>query len=283
MLDCVTEAQAHYLLFIGKEERRVRTVTGLSHGLGVTKAAASVMVSKLERDGLLERDGRELKLTPRGKAVITELQGKQEEICAWMRRSGLNGRDLDKDALCYLLNMRPECVAATLAAAERQKLEEALALTAAEDFGTLLADGEYATSFTVYQEDGKNVSMGDMGFYHPAQLTVLNGRGVLKLRAKRLTMNVGPLKLRGILSGLSFWNGEEFCPVKRQDRSQEWRVPVPSCAVKWEPDGMRVALQIKARSSCGIAYMPESKAFLVFQISQIGEEEKNSCPKVRVG
>ena len=90
------------------------------------------------------------------------------------------------------------------AAAERQSLEDALYLSATSAFGALLDDGEYAVNFTIYRSDGCGVSMGNLGFYHPGKLAVLGGRGVLKLRAKRITYGVGPVKLRGSLSSLCY-------------------------------------------------------------------------------
>ena len=45
----MTQTQAYYLFLIGTADRSMRTVTGLSQRLGISKAAASVMVSKLLR------------------------------------------------------------------------------------------------------------------------------------------------------------------------------------------------------------------------------------------
>lgn len=275
----MTETQAYYLFLIGTAERSMRTVTSLSRRLGVTKAAASVMVSRLEREGLLERDGRELCLTPPGRQAVADLREKQREVCQWMRRGGLeagrSNRDLEEDALRYLLAMPPACIEATLAAAERQSLEDVLYLSATSAFGALLDDGEYAVNFTIYRSDGCGVSMGNLGFYHPGKLAVLGGRGVLKLRAKRITYGVGPVKLRGSLSTLCYWGGGSYYTVERPGRGRDWRIPIPDCAVTQEQDQLQVSLSIKARASCGVARMPESEAQLVFTV---GKSTKNIFP-----
>lgn len=275
----MTQTQAYYLFLIGTADRSMRTVTGLSQRLGISKAAASVMVSKLERGGLLVRAGRELRLTASGRQAVADLREKQQTIYEWMRRGGLeesrDSHNLEEDALRYLLAMPPACIEATLAAAERQSLEDALYLSATSAFGALLDDGEYAVNFTIYRSDGCGVSMGNLGFYHPGKLAVLGGRGVLKLRAKRITYGVGPVKLRGSLSSLCYWDGGSFYTVERPGRGRDWRIPIPDCAVTQEQDQLQVSLPIKARASCGVARMPESEARLVFTI---GKSTKNIFP-----
>ncbi|MEA4891488.1 MAG: NEAT domain-containing protein [Peptococcaceae bacterium] len=270
IFDRTTKGQAYYLYYIGGADRREQTVTGLAKRMGVTAASASGMVSNLEKQGLVEREGRKLMLTAEGRRLIKDIRNNQQLVRRWMARHGLSPeQSLEEDSINYLLSMSKNCIEATLVIARGEETDELLRLVSSTELGNYLPDGEYEADFTLYKAGGKEISMGNQGFYHPAVLTVFGGKGLVTLKAKTITyLSAGKVRLSGRLSALAYWDGQRYQPVKTPLWYESWRLPLAEPEVIHRGDSLLIAQNMTARSSCGVARMPESEALLVLEIEK---------------
>lgn len=98
--DSLTFNELDYLGYIDKH--KTLRLTDLANGLGITKASASAMISKLERRGLIirngdERDGRitQLTLSPQGEKI------KENELVLYKKAAVLlQGSMTSEDYAC---------------------------------------------------------------------------------------------------------------------------------------------------------------------------------------
>lgn len=271
----MTRTQAYYIYYIGVAAKRENTVSGLAKRLGVTNASASQRITGMEKEDLVEKDGREIRLTKNGEEIVRQMREKHGVLVRWMKRNHLApSKTVSQDAFRYMIEQSSECLEATLKVAKSEEMREISMRHATLCFVDILPDGEYPVPFSVLKTDGVTESMGNRGFHHPGTLVVQEGKGIMLLKAKTIAYqaSVGP-KLTGRLSSLEYFDGNAYEPLRRPQWFEDWQVPI--CDPVWEESERyyKITVKVRARASCGVAHMPRSEAILVMFIEKIFVEK----------
>lgn len=268
----ITLGQARYLLVICHMQGRDRTMTKIAEEMGVSKPSVTSMINTFEEKGLVKKSP-VLALTAHGKAMADKIMNTQSVISAHISRElGITKEEADNDALVLMFEMSDRFVSSFIKKIEtdaaRAKLRDFSGNVYLSSFQGILPDGIYEVPFNLLRKNDGRLSMGDKGFIHPAKLVVVDGYGVISLRAvplKHRAPQGGTLK--GALAGLYYWNGENYVEAIKENDMQH---SFPVMSMYWGHDvekGMDFGVvQIKVRASVGIVNMPESFADLAIYL-----------------
>lgn len=263
----VTPGQARYLLAIRQMRGRSGNMSRLAEILDVSKPSVTSMIASLEEREWVSK-GPPLVLTAQGKALAEEIKSRQSLLTGYFSKElGLSEEDIANDILLLMLTVSEKFIGRLTgkiekeeAQAELRKFSENVHMT---NFQGILSDGIYEIPFRLLKKNGRQLSMGDKGFVHPARLIIADGHGIIRLRTlpvmhRTLRGNV----LKGRLARLFYWNGEDFSESLEQDGVYSF----PVMEMHWSHDREKNAdfglVQVKVHASVGVFNMPDSVADL---------------------
>ena len=267
----LTLGQARYLLAIEKMRGRERNMSKLAEILDVSKPSVTNMITALEEKQWIKK-GPPLTLTVVGKALANGITGKQSLLAGYFSKElGLAEEDISEDILILMLAVSEKFVNRLIYKIETDMTQAELGnfcdnvnLT---NFQGVLQDGIYDIPFCLLKESGRELSMGDKGFVHPAKLVVIGGHGVITLRATPVKhMALRGAIMKGMLARLFYWDGSDFAEAKEKDGVYSF----PVMGMYWSHDKEKNVdfgvVKIKLHASVGVVNMPDSVADLAIYL-----------------
>ena len=267
----ITLAQARYLLAIHQMRGRDRNVSKLAEALDVSKPSVTNMITSLEEKTWVNK-GPPFVLTEQGQATVEEILWTQSLLSKYF--SGileLPKEEISNDMLILMtglsdesLNRLVSIVETHLARAELEKLAGNVHLTS---FQGIIDDGVYEAPFQLLKEGSNELSMGDKGLVHPAELIVTGSHGMISLKVKSLKHRAlhGAL-MKGVLAQLFYWNGETFTKAQEEDGIYFF----PVMGMYWNHDKEKNidfgVVKVRVHASVGSFNMPDSVADLAIYL-----------------
>lgn len=266
-----TPKQLQYLFYLDFYKNSSRLLSALAEQLDVSKAAVSQVLDFYEAKGLVRRSASGgIALVGGAEAVVTEMREKYKFIGPFFEKMpGLTNETAMQCALRYICWMPREGVDGLC----RQLMEKDKFNGIRWDMIDLMPDmlfplpgGRYQVPFDVFKKDRDEISMGDKGFVKPAEMVVLDGKGLITLTSREIRYRSETGKrLRGKLARLSCLYGNDFVRIK--PKNSAYTIPLHYLRkLSKTPAGILCGtLRIRAEAGkCG-AHMPISEADIIFR------------------
>ncbi len=265
----VTLSQARYLIAMYHMRDRERSMTKIAKVLRVSKPSVTKMINIFIEKGMVKRRNNLVPyLTTQGRSITEKILIRHSVIKNYFNRElGIPEELAKEDALIFMFELSEKAVECFIRKIEmdlaREYLNKMKEHPYISDFKGILEEGIYEADFTLFRKADGGISMGNKGLLHPAKLIVLDGKGMISLRAVPIShrSRLGNV-LKGKLARLFYWNGESYTEVDEQDG--EYVFPIVD--MKWNYDQDRHLdfglVEIKVQANVGLLNMPESIANL---------------------
>lgn len=265
----VTLSQARYLIAMYRMRDRERSMSKVALTLGVSKPSVTNMIHLFVEKGMVKKGNNfQIALTSYGRNITEEILQKHQVIKNYFVKDlAIPKAQADEDALKLMFELSEESVKSFILKIEmetaRRIIESAGEEQNLSSLSGIRKDGVYEPEFLLLRKNDSGISMGNKGLMHPAKLTIVGGKGVLRLRAVPISHKamLGDV-LRGRLARFFYWNGQHYVEVEEQDDVYSF----PLVGMTWERDDARQRdyglVRIKVQASVGILNMPESEAML---------------------
>lgn len=254
-----------------------KNVSSISKSLNQKSYKISRLLSALEQENLVDKKiERHPKLTEAGRRKINEYKYKVDTFINHLMYQGVSKENAKKDAFLWALNTSDETIKVLDWANERCRIKNALSEECAfngDILCRLMRDGDYKFSYVFYKmcsEDGDVLSMANNGFENPCTLSVRDGKGVIKLRIKRVSANsaISGHMMMGEVSKVMYFDETVYKEaVKENDE-----VLIPANMIQFinldtgTCQYMNGTVNMKMQCSVGDMHMPESVAMFLMTI-----------------
>lgn len=214
-----------YLFYLNKIREEAPSLSGMARGFGVSKSTISRNLEVFAENGLVYNGT--LTLTGYGKQTAEKYEQETRELSAWLAfTTGRTQEDMTAEAMQIMLTLSEETRQSII---EKQKIKRAVVQLEddihpkAAKVEKILKNGEYHLPFTIYKENMEEpgesyLSMADMGFRHPAGLTMENGTGMICLKAVALEQRsfIGELIVKGKLLRMRYRMEKEYVDARQE-------------------------------------------------------------------
>lgn len=246
------------------------SVTGIAKTLGKEHYTISRMLSALEKEGLLNRNGRRLRLTESGKIQAKEYAKRIHITIDHLLYEGVNIQSARNDAYYWALYNSEDTMEVIYHAEEKCRVKYELRSKKYFDGNELcrrLKDGDYQFPFMIYREhikNGTNISMANEGFEHPCTLSIKNGVGTLLLRGVDLTAKSAStgIAMRGHVKTVKYFDSGAY--INSERNGNVFSIPAAVLNFCNIGSGMDQILHghvcLRMQCSVGVIHMPESTA-----------------------
>lgn len=252
------------------------TVTYMAKSFCVEKYSISRALSSLEKEGLIYRENRLVKLTPRGKAAALKFSERMDIATNHLIYEGVPETQVMNDAMYMSMYFSEESFNTIRKMEERYRVKHALQDVKnfyGDELCRSLRDGDYSLPFIIYRtnmKDGNNISMANKGFQHPCILSVKNGVGTILLRAQEISEKSAQSKklMSGKVENFKYFNIHKFYEAEKNGNL----LVMPASALHFINLGrdsdkvLHGSVAIKLTCSVGPVHMPESTAIFTLLI-----------------
>ena len=220
----LTTNRLSYLFYLNRTEEKDCTITKMAKMFSVSKSTVSRNIDYFIAQGVIFAGS--MVLTAYGKRLAESYSSEVELFRQWVSQTiCIDDREVLENAMEMAVHLSESMKKQLLQKIKRNKIFEKLnhrGNIAFSEFSGYMEDGEYPISFVIYREQydkGKNFSMADRGFAHPAILRIQGGTGVIGLQAvtmERRNLMEG-LILKGKLMKLEYEDKDGFSPAAKEE------------------------------------------------------------------
>lgn len=190
---------------LGKRDANVTHIAAL---LGLSKSTVSRYLQELAEQGLVLQSGRTFRLSVTGGRQAQTYTERFDRLCGLLRRQGVPPEQAVRDSYTMLATLSAETLSALSRGGAAGDLPP-------EQYLESRPDGIYDLAFAIYNTRVKGVrslSMANSAFRHPAQLTLREGRGVIRLESLPVQHPSAfhDQLMSGMLRQMSYLKGERY-------------------------------------------------------------------------
>lgn len=267
----LTREKINYLMFLYEHQENNYTVTKMAQHIGISKSTLSRVLNSFYQEGLTLEKGK-AKLSCLGCKQARQYKKEIQKLTNWLiHTADFNQDDAYQEALSLILSLSDQGKLKLVNhtnIAHLFELIENIKYISGDMLSANLDDGQYSFAFTVYKEDGIQISMANDGFVHPGILNVNLGHGELLLTPKEVEREsiMGKMTLKGKLSSLKYQIDNDYLESEYiQDR---YIIPISQLHFYYSKEEriLQASLKIRVQANVGLLHMPESDAIMTLII-----------------